>query len=85
MPPLVAEIAQTISPAFDLLLLPIAPGSSLPYIASMVPYPFSGVAKYLSDEVINLGVLTSTGHLTPGCVVLDSRRCHPGVRSRPKG
>lgn len=32
----------------------------------MVPYPFSGMAKYLSDEVINLGVLTSTGHLTPG-------------------
>ena len=65
-----AEIAQTISPSFDLLLLPIAPGSSLPYIASMVPYPFSGMAKYLSDEVINLGVLTSTGHLTPGYVPL---------------
>ncbi|KAL7418240.1 beta-lactamase superfamily domain-containing protein [Mrakia frigida] len=62
--PAFKEISSLFSP-FSLLLLPISPGSSLPYLTSFLPYPLSS----LPLPSPNLGILTSHGHLTPSDAV----------------
>ncbi|CDZ96673.1 Predicted Zn-dependent hydrolase (beta-lactamase superfamily) [Phaffia rhodozyma] len=67
--PAFSQTASTLTSSFSLLFLPISPGSSLPYLSSFVPYPFSAVSNWITDEMVNLGVLTSGVHMTPGDAV----------------